>query len=159
MTFLSSTWKSPYLRKTVLILRPGPGGLFLSEVGATHLKIGTRRWNLQDTDFQMSCWDFTISQGTRIVVPGMATRWCLTCVSRCLASSWAAASAKFGRFWYTSISFSTPGGTNKREITLDISSQGIVIVIPGYLSHQLWCCPPYRMRHGQHLIGPWQISI
>ena len=39
-----------------------PDALSLSQVTATHLKIGTRRWNLQVPDLQLSCRDLTTWQ-------------------------------------------------------------------------------------------------
>ena len=52
-----------------------PGALSESQVIATHLKIGTRRWNLRVPDLQTSCNDLTTSQETRIAIPAMAVRW------------------------------------------------------------------------------------
>ena len=49
-----------------------PGALSVSQVIATHLRIGTRRWNLRVSDLHKSCSDLTAWQEARAT---MASRW------------------------------------------------------------------------------------
>ena len=64
---LSLTWDSPYLGKTVFILRRGPGN---------------PRFHIQVPNLQTSCSDLTLWEGIRVIVPAVTT-WqhasCLCC--------------------------------------------------------------------------------
>ena len=55
-----------------------PGALSLSQVTATHFKIGHRIFHLWVPNLQMSCRELTAWQGTSMIVPVMATR--VTCL-------------------------------------------------------------------------------